>query len=703
MLTTKEFLDEFRQLHCFQIFGDNAEAKKTIFPRWFYNDFKTAEKTLKELNDRGAGIFFVVNETDGQGRTEKNITKINYVFVDLDGAPISPVLNSRLVPNLVVETSPKRFHCYWKVKNLSLSEFPVIQLALAHKFNGDKTVRDVSRVMRVPGFFNQKNDSFLIRAKHYRDHEITLEQLLSKLELDVATAVVDNGKPCIKLEEAHLVGEGERHETMMKLARKWAAKGLEEIEILDLLTLANRRFDPPIGETRFYDEARRIIRAVKKYEGGVLGSIKIIEDFSEEEPDDSTKVSSPETALTDNFAFQAPGLVGEIQKAITSSAIFPTPILALQAALVTVSMLKRKNYTGYFNGYCNLYTLGTGSAAGGKGHNLSCVDSLLSACGADGYTVGKLVSSPSLSTALNRTGGCALSMVDEAGIYLAPLLNSKFQDKNSLGLREMLMVMFNANRKIRGAEYSSRQGAVERLDVQSPFLSLYGVTTPETFFGNIRAEHASDGFLSRFLVFQSVEAEERERNWNAGQKEMDLYLLTEMQKISNILTAQPIKLKFKKGAEERYKEVINFYDKLTQQKKDTAEVSIRGRQGEHFDKLCIIFSDFDNVVSVEAVEYANKIVMGCADSLCCYLTEKNLFKTKLGELTEQVMRFINQSGIKGRSKTEIAKRLYHIPARERDEIIKTLLDGQLIKLIQQASTGGRVETRYRTLKTDLIK
>lgn len=694
MLTAQEFLERFRSLHCFQIFGDNAEAKKTIFPRWFFNTFNEAEKQLRELNNRGGGIFFVVNETDGQGRTEKNITKITSCFVDLDGAPLDAVLNCEIMPSIVVETRPGRYHCYWFVKDVSLQDFPVIQLALAQKFNGDKTVKDVCRVMRVPTFYNQKDNSFLVRAKSLNKDVISGDQLITKLELNIHASISEYTKTTVKLSETHLVGEGERHETLMKLARKWAAKGLEESEILDILTIANNRFTPPLPASRFEEEARRIISTVKNYEGGTLGTVQIVNDEPDEEEEEH-KIELPATAITDDIVAKAPNLVGELVKAITDSAIFPIPILALQSALVIVSMLKRKNYVGYFNGFCNLYTIGTGSAAGGKGHNLSCVDSILAACGADGYTVGKLVSSPSVSTALNRTGGCSLSMIDEAGIYLKPLLINRYSDKNALGLRETLMVMFNANRKVRGAEYSSRQGATERLDVQSPFLSVYGVTTPETFYSNISAEHAADGFLSRWLIFESIEPEQRKRNWSAGNKEIDIKLLEELQRISNILTARPMKLKFTSGGEDLYRDIINYYDKITQEKKDTNEVSIRGRQGEHFDKLCTILSNIDNETNIEAIEYANKLVIGCSDTLCTHLTDENLHKSSIGEKTEQFIKFLKLGGRNGRTKTEISKRMYHIPAKEREEIMNTLLEGKRVKVWQRPTRTGRLETRLR--------
>ena len=70
------------------------------------------------------------------------------------------VLAAEAAPHIVVESSPGKWHAYWRVQNASLSDFKVRQHALADKFGGDRAVCDVARVMRLPGFWHQKGDPF---------------------------------------------------------------------------------------------------------------------------------------------------------------------------------------------------------------------------------------------------------------------------------------------------------------------------------------------------------------------------------------------------------------------------------------------------------------------------------------------------------------------------------------------------------------
>jgi hypothetical protein len=77
-------------------------------------------------------------------------------------SPLEPVLEA-LEPDIVVESSPDRWHSYWLVDGLPLKDFCRHQKQVAAKFNGDPSVHDLPRVMRVPGFFHHKGEPFMSR------------------------------------------------------------------------------------------------------------------------------------------------------------------------------------------------------------------------------------------------------------------------------------------------------------------------------------------------------------------------------------------------------------------------------------------------------------------------------------------------------------------------------------------------------------
>lgn len=73
---------------------DDSQAKRGALATIVHIDASDAAfNSLAELNDRGAGIFFCVNQTDGKGRQAQNVVRVRALFVDLDGAPLADVLD----------------------------------------------------------------------------------------------------------------------------------------------------------------------------------------------------------------------------------------------------------------------------------------------------------------------------------------------------------------------------------------------------------------------------------------------------------------------------------------------------------------------------------------------------------------------------------------------------------------------------------
>ena len=119
-----------------------------------------AGKELFSLHDRGAGVYFTVNRTDGAGRKGKNITNIRAVWQeDDDGVAV----NFPIEPSLVVESSPGRFHRYWLLAEPwpadehGRADHAAVMERMIETYGSDPNAKDLSRVLRVPGFLNRKH------------------------------------------------------------------------------------------------------------------------------------------------------------------------------------------------------------------------------------------------------------------------------------------------------------------------------------------------------------------------------------------------------------------------------------------------------------------------------------------------------------------------------------------------------------------
>src|SRR4051794_6620006 len=133
-------LDPTAQRWTFQTFDDRKErceerkarGERDPFAQVIHASLASCWPQLVKLNAHGAGIFITVNCTDFQGRTAGNIRSVRAQFVDLDGSPLDPVVApSALPPHIVTESSPGRWHAYWKVPDVQLEEFTPLQKSIA--------------------------------------------------------------------------------------------------------------------------------------------------------------------------------------------------------------------------------------------------------------------------------------------------------------------------------------------------------------------------------------------------------------------------------------------------------------------------------------------------------------------------------------------------------------------------------------------
>lgn len=107
---------------------------------------------LKELN-RTRGLYFVVN---AGGAEDKEITRFNAWFVESDSVDLQTqhdrLDNSPLPPSIRVETR-KSVHAYWLIDGECTADvWRDIQLRLIAYFDGDRKIKNSSRVMRLPFF-----------------------------------------------------------------------------------------------------------------------------------------------------------------------------------------------------------------------------------------------------------------------------------------------------------------------------------------------------------------------------------------------------------------------------------------------------------------------------------------------------------------------------------------------------------------------
>lgn len=118
-------------------------------------------RRLEQFNDAGCCVSLTINETNGKGRTGEDIIKVRAMFADFDEVPLPETWV--LMPSMIAETSPGKFHTYWFVEDFPLEMFSQTQSAIAYNLKTDKSMKDITKALRIPGFYHQKGKRFLSR------------------------------------------------------------------------------------------------------------------------------------------------------------------------------------------------------------------------------------------------------------------------------------------------------------------------------------------------------------------------------------------------------------------------------------------------------------------------------------------------------------------------------------------------------------
>jgi hypothetical protein len=248
----------------FQTF-DDAKRDQRGLTRILHGTLAEHATTLAALNARGAGVYWMVNAGDGNGRKASNVQRVRALFVDLDGAPLEPVTTAPLPPHAIIESSANRWHAYWRVTDCRLSDFKPLQQALAARFDADPKVCDLPRVLRLPGFDHRK-------GKPYRSHIIelhrrqpyTVADLVQAFDLRAPEAPAPVANVTLIHKRARtlpdVIPEGKRNATLLSLAGGLVRQGFDVQAVNDRLQRINaERCTPPLGADEVDTIAMRAI------------------------------------------------------------------------------------------------------------------------------------------------------------------------------------------------------------------------------------------------------------------------------------------------------------------------------------------------------------------------------------------------------------------------------------------------------------
>lgn len=149
-----EILDEHAEFFTFQVFPDSESS--SVRPEIIHSSLEQVSSKLEELNKLGAGIFVTINETDGNGRSLEHITRVRAYMADRDTEEFNP---PTIEPTAIIKTGNGE-HYYFILKEFSekaKKSYRVRQEGIIEIMKTDPSIKDLPRVMRLPGFYHCKD------------------------------------------------------------------------------------------------------------------------------------------------------------------------------------------------------------------------------------------------------------------------------------------------------------------------------------------------------------------------------------------------------------------------------------------------------------------------------------------------------------------------------------------------------------------
>jgi hypothetical protein len=258
---------------------------------------KKAADFATQKAQEGWEVFFCAHLLTGPRRIKENAAAIHALWGDLDGAPLP---NGDLSPTAVVESSPGRYHAYWRLTDSIRPEVAeALNKRLAAQIGADPSGFDRTQLLRVPGTINNKYPEspivHLTELHGARDFEAgELERMLPKPEAeakrdgesedgesedgeseDGASEATADDVPPVRLGEAALKrwhgevveykenGEVDRSKTLSQIARALAWAGATERTVAEALkdrdiALGFDKYATRRGDKAYRDLARKV-------------------------------------------------------------------------------------------------------------------------------------------------------------------------------------------------------------------------------------------------------------------------------------------------------------------------------------------------------------------------------------------------------------------------------------------------------------
>jgi len=488
------------------------DYRKQKPPKTFYGTLVDLFDDLQRANDEGYCVYVTVNKTDGTfnekgtpQRKKKNVTNCRAIWVEDDSIEIEPRDDFPIEPSFIVRSSKNKYHYYWLTNTTEFAQWEAVMMGMVANWGCDPNARDISRVLRLPGFLNNKKavdqDSVIFikgtgktfdwDELHEIYPELEKEKKEEKSSLNSDFNLPDSIEKIINSENYHnslasislsLVNNNVPREVALFCLKS----------IMQGVPVEKRReeFDDRASDEHLLE---CIDSAINKVED---------EDTSDDVDVESLLDPTDDEVFGSRLTFP-PGDMGDLCKEILEMAPHPNKIISIAAGIGLIAGItgRKFNVSGFG---LNLYITILADSGIGKANLKDSINRALRGGplnqGANfaGYS---RFTGPKAIFDMLQDGMSRICILEEAGL----LSESKSGDQQGISRATLDLFTSSGFQKFSGNEgYSDKNNSIPNLE--SPALSMVSISTPRSYLNSMKTKSSElSGEIARMWLMRSTE------------------------------------------------------------------------------------------------------------------------------------------------------------------------------------------------------
>lgn len=381
----------------------------------------------------------------------------------------------------------------------------------------------------------------------------------------------------------------------------------------------------------------------------------------------------------------APNMLGYMIKWILDTSMYPQPVLALAASIPAVGNIMAHRVKTETNLRTNFFTLGIAESGAGKEHARQCIAKLYEHTAMTNTLLGDPASATAVINSMHRDPqGQGLMRIDEFGRFLDSMKGGNAASHNKMITTNMMHMYNSANQMFTGQEYANNELAGGRSDIDQPCLNIYATTVPHRFYSSLSHEETFDGFLSRWLVFESsrFDVDACVENYITDPPD-DLKDIVaawcqrptfsdETGGMSSYTQINPPTARFTDEARRAYYAFIRSCRVRMVESDDPISKAFWNRTAEHAAKLALVAHDGNYIyedVFDWAVELSTALTISTISNIRANVSD-NAYEADL----QKIMKIISKGGKDGITQSQITRATRGIDRRKRQDLLASLIE-----------------------------